>query len=159
MRIYVLYDYSGALEKTSLLYMLLKHSQRKAILQTLAFRCPGFLALLQQMPEHTFISLVEVTGAHGSSHALFHQSKSYFSCCSFKCNTQCLLLPNFVFECWLEWKRWYLKSCGRGKWSSGHHEIVTFNISVVPLYEEEEGWERMCSFTFGQMEVQNLGDN
>lgn len=58
-----------------------------------------------------------------------------------------------MLGCWLEWKKWYLKSCGGGKWSSGHHEIMTFNVLLVSLYEEEAGLMRVdvqfCVWTGG----------
>jgi len=37
-----------------------------------------------------------------------------------------------------KWKTRCLKSCGSGKWSSGHHESNDF-LSVVGLHEEEAG--------------------
>lgn len=56
------------MNQTSLIHTWLKDSQKKAILQTLAFRTVGCSMLIQQAPEHLLIHFVEMTVAQWCSH-------------------------------------------------------------------------------------------
>lgn len=69
-------------------------SQKKAILQTFAFRCVGFSVLPHQAPEHSLVYFVVIKITHWHSYDL------YFYCCCITHKMQYLLLPDSEFGYW-----------------------------------------------------------